>query len=62
MQSSANMQLSPEEDTTVSVSANDFGDGVEAGLCVVGMPWLAVCDCDESIPIPSIKEVDPGVF
>jgi len=62
MQSSANVELSPEEETTMSVSANDFGDGVEGGLRVVGMPWLAVCDCDESIPFPSIKEVDPGLF
>lgn len=36
MQSSANVQLSPEEDVTMSVSANDLGDGVEGGIRVVG--------------------------
>lgn len=62
MQSSANVELTPEEDTTVSVAANDFADLSERALCVVGMPWLAICDGDESIPIPSIKEVYPGLF
>jgi hypothetical protein len=56
------MELSPEEDMTMSVSANDFGDSVEAGVCVVGKPWLPVCDCNEAIPNIPIQELGPTLF
>lgn len=56
MQSSANVQLSPEEEVTISVSANDFGDSVEGGVRVVGKPWVPVRDCNEGIPYIPIQE------
>ena len=62
MQSSANMQLTPEEDTTVSVSANELCDLVEGGLCVMGLSWLAVGNGNECIPFPSAQEVYPGIL
>jgi len=62
MQSAANVELSPEKDTTMRVASNDFGDGVEGGLRVVGMPWLSVCNGNEGIPSPSREKVDPSVL
>lgn len=62
MQSSANVQLAPEEETTVSVSANDLGDLSQGALRVVGMPWFTVCDGNEGIPSPAAKELNPGLF
>jgi len=52
MQRAVNVELSPEEDTTVSVSANDLRDCGKGGLCMVRMSWFAVCDGDEGIPFP----------
>ena len=62
MQSSANVQLSPEEEVTVSVSANDLGDLGERALCVVGLPWLPVGNGDEGIPSIPIEELIPSLF
>jgi len=62
MQSSANVQLTPEEHVTVSVAANDLGDGVEGGVCVSGMPRLAVSDGNEGIPFIPVKEPAPSLF
>jgi len=62
MQSSANVQLSPEEETTMSVSANDLGDSIEGGISVAGMAWLPVCNSYEGIPIPLVQELRPGLF
>jgi len=62
MQSSANVQLSPEEEMTISVSANDLCDLVEGALRVVGMACVAVCDCNECIPRIPIQELGPGLF
>jgi len=62
MQSSANVQLSPEEEMTVSVSANDLGDLGKGALCVVGMPWLPVGDGNEGIPSVPIKKLKPALF
>ena len=62
MQSSANVQLSPEEDVTMSVSANDLADGIEGGIGVSGMAWLPVSDCNEGIPFVPIKEPRPSLF
>ena len=62
MQSSANMQLSPEEYPTVSVSANDLSDLSEGGLCMVRMSRFPVCNRNECIPTPPLKEVYPGLF
>jgi len=57
MQSSANVELSPEEEMTISVSANDFADLAEGGLSVVGLACVAVCDCNKSIPPIATQEV-----
>jgi len=62
MQSSVNVELTPEEETTVSVSPNDFGDLIEGAVRVVGKPWLPECDCNETIPTPPIQELRPGIF
>ena len=62
MQRSINVELSPEEDTTVSVAANDFGDLIEGAVRVVGQPWLPECDCNETIPNPSVQEFRPSLF
>ena len=62
MQSSANVELSPEEDTTMSVSANDFSDLSEGALRVVGMPCVTVGDRNEGIPTPPLEEVNPSLF
>ena len=62
MQSSANVQLSPEEEVTVSVPAKDLRDFSERGLCMVGLSWFSICDGNEGIPSPSIQELDPGLF
>ena len=62
MQSSANVQLAPEEEVTMSVSANDLGDLAEGAIRVVGMPCVAVCDCNESIPNVPIQELRPSLF
>jgi len=62
MQSSANVELSPEEYVTVSVSANDLGDSVEGGVGVSSMAWLPVSDCNEGIPFVPIQEPAPSFF
>ena len=62
MQSSANVQLSPEEEVTMSVSANDLGDSIEGGICVSGMSWLAVSDSNEGIPLIAVQEFNPALF
>jgi len=62
MQSSANVQLSPEEEVTMSVSANDFGDSVKAGVCVAGMTGFPVRDCDEGVPLIAVQELKPALF
>ena len=62
MQSAVNVELTPEEETTMSVSANDFGDLIEGAVRVVGKPWFPECDCNETIPTPSIQELRPGIF
>jgi len=56
MQSSANVELTPKEEVTVSVLANDFGNLVERACGVVGLPRVAVCDCNERIPNIPIQE------
>jgi len=56
MQRAVNVELSPEEEMTMSVSANDFGDLVKGAIGVVGKPWLPVCDCNEGIPNIPIQE------
>jgi len=62
MQSSANVQLTPKEDVTVSVAANDLCDGIEGSVGVAGMAWLAVSDGDEGIPLVPTKEPTPSLF
>jgi len=62
MQSSVNVKLSPEEDMTMTVSANELGDLIEGAVRVVRKPWVAECDCDECIPIIPIQELRPGLF
>jgi len=62
MQSSANVKLSPEEEVTVSVAAKDLCDFKERGLCMMGMPGVAVCDGEEPIPLVSIEELNPCLF
>lgn len=62
MQSSANVQLTPEEEVTMSVSANDFGDLIERALRVVGKARVAVCDCNERIPYIPIQKLRPSLF
>jgi len=56
------MQLSAQEDMTVSVAANDFGDLIEGAVRMVRLPWFAVCDGDECIPVIPIQELRPCVF
>ena len=62
MQSSANVQLTPEEKTTVRVPSEDFRNLSERALRVVGMAGLPVGDCDEGIPFPPFQELYPGLF
>jgi len=47
---------------TVSVSANDLGDFVEGALRVVGMPWIAVGNGNEGIPLVPIEKLIPTLF
>ena len=56
------MQLAPEEDVTVSVAANDFGDLIEGAVRVVRLPWFAVCDGDECIPLIAVQKLRPSLF
>jgi len=62
MQRAVNVELSPEEVMTMSVSANDLADFAEGAVRVVGKPWLPVCDCNEGIPLVPIQELRPGLF
>jgi len=62
MQRSVNMQLSPKEDMTVRVAANEFGDLIEGAVRVVRLPGLTECDGDECIPVIPIQELRPSVF
>ena len=62
MQSAVNVELSPEEVVTISVSAKDFADLSEGAIRVVRLPWLAECDCNEGIPIVPIQEGRPSFF
>jgi len=62
MQSAVNVELTPEEDMTVTVSANELGDLVEGAIGMVRLPWFAECDGDKCIPIIPIEELRPGLF
>lgn len=62
MQSSANVQLTPEEEVTMSVAANDLGDFVEGAVRVVREPCVTVSDSDEGVPFIPIQELTPGLF
>ena len=56
MQRAVNVELSPEEDMTVSVSPNDFGNGIDRGSGVVGMAGLTVCNGNKGIPLIAVQE------
>ena len=56
------MQLSPQEDVTMSVAANEFRDFVEGAVRVVRLPWFAVCNGNECIPDISVQELRPSLF
>lgn len=62
MQSSANMQLAPEESVTMSVPANHLFDFSQRGLSMVGMSGFTIRHRKERIPIPAIEERYPSLF
>jgi len=62
MQSSANVQLTPEEEMTVSVSAKDLCHLIKRTLRMVGMSWLPICDGNKGIPYIPIQKFRPGLF
>jgi len=62
MQSSINVKLSPQEEMTVTVTANDLGDFVEGAIGVMWLPWLAECDSNECIPVVPVQELRPSLF
>jgi len=57
MQRSIKVELTPEEEMTVSVAANELCDLIEGAIGMVRLPWLAECDGDECIPIIPIQEL-----